>query len=67
MTSEADTPEVEVNGSNAVSRVHVEGRYRDYLDDTHVGELEYGRQIVAQAWGGSNGLPPDARLELIGE
>ena len=63
--SQADTPEVEVNDSNAVARVHAIGDYRDYLKEKGQDDTSYGQEIVNRAWASSSGQPPSAVLTIV--
>ena len=64
ITSQADTPEVEVNDSNKVARVHAVERYRDYLKEKGQDDTSYGEEIVNRAWASSSGQPPPAVLTV---
>jgi hypothetical protein len=64
IASQAGTPEVEVNDSNAVARVNAVDRYRDYLDEKGQDDKSYGQEIVNRAWASSSGQPPPAVLAV---
>lgn len=64
ITSQADTPEVEVNDSNKVARVHAVERYRDYLKEKGQDDTSYGEEIVHRAWASSMDQPPPAVLTV---
>jgi hypothetical protein len=59
-------PQIEINAENAITKVMVGGRYREWMEEQHISDIQYGQQIIDQAWRGSGGRPPAAQLSVVG-